>query len=41
MFYLTCRRHSPDDTSWIASGYTLQGGPNRSNIVPQFVHFRI
>ncbi|MGZ5442421.1 MAG: hypothetical protein ACXW5U_09360 [Thermoanaerobaculia bacterium] len=39
--YVTCRRHSADNTSWIASGYTLQGGPNRSNIVPQFVHFRI
>jgi hypothetical protein len=39
--YVTCRRHSTDNTSWIAAGYTLQGGPNRSNIVPQFVHFRI
>ena len=39
--YITCRRRSPDDTSWIAAGYTLQGGADRSNIVPQFVHFRI
>ncbi|HEY0372821.1 MAG TPA: hypothetical protein VGD79_12510, partial [Thermoanaerobaculia bacterium] len=39
--YITIRRHSPDETSWIASGYTLQGGPNRSNLEPLFVHFGI
>ncbi|MCI0479506.1 hypothetical protein L0Y59_03095 [Candidatus Uhrbacteria bacterium] len=39
--YVTIRRRSPDDASWIAAGYTLQGGPNRSNIEPQFVHFGI
>jgi hypothetical protein len=37
--YVTCRRHSPDGTSWIAAGYTLQGGGERSNIVPRFVRF--
>lgn len=39
--YLTCRRHSTDNASWIAAGYTLQGGADRSNIQPRFVHFRI
>jgi hypothetical protein len=39
--YLTCRRHSPDGTSWIAAGYTLQGGSDRTNIEPRFVHFRV
>jgi len=38
--YLTCRRHHPDGASWIAAGYTLQGGGVRTNIVPRFVHFR-
>lgn len=37
--YITIRRHAPDGTSWIASGYTLQGGALRSNVEPQFVHF--
>jgi len=39
--YLTCRRHSPDGLSWIASGFTLQGGGARTDIVPQYVHFGI
>jgi len=39
--YLTCRRHSPDGLSWIASGFTLQGGGTRTDIVPQYVHFGI
>ncbi len=37
--YLNCYRHSPDGFTWIASGFTLQGGSNRDSIVPQFVHF--
>lgn len=37
--YLTCRRHDADAT-WIASGYTLQGGGERTNIVPRFVRFQ-
>lgn len=37
--YLTCRRHSPDGFTFIASGYTLQGGPLQSNIQPRYVHF--
>ena len=37
--YVTCRRHSPDGFTWIASGFTLQGGTARSNIEPRVVHF--
>ena len=37
--YINCRRHSPDGFTWIASGYTLQGGTERRNIEPQYVHF--
>ena len=39
--YLTCRQHAPDLASWIAAGYTLQGGGARTNIEPRFVHFRV
>lgn len=37
--YLNCRRHSPDGLTWIASGYTLQGGTQANNVEPQYVHF--
>jgi hypothetical protein len=37
--YLTCRRHAPDGFTFIASGYTLQGGAQQSNIEPRYVHF--
>lgn len=39
--YLSCRRHHPASSEWVASGYTLQGGTDRRNIEPQFVHFGI
>lgn len=37
--YLTCRRHAPDGLTWIATGFTLQGGTNRRNVEPRVVHF--
>lgn len=37
--YLTCRSHQPYGHTWIAAGYTLQGGTDRRNIEPRFVHF--
>lgn len=37
--YLTCRRHAPDGLTWIATGFTLQGGSSRTNIEPRIVHF--
>lgn len=37
--YLTCRRHSPDGLTWIATGYTLRGGNSRDDVVPRIVHF--
>jgi hypothetical protein len=37
--YLSCRRHSPDGLTWIASGFTLQGGTARRNVEPRVVHF--
>lgn len=37
--YLTCRRHAPRDDTWIAAGFTLQGGDSRRDIQPRYVHF--
>ena len=38
--YLNCRAGSPDGRTWVASGYTLEGGEDRQSIVPRTVHFR-
>ena len=37
--YLSCRRDSTDPTTWIAAGYTLQGGGTRDFIEPRYVRF--
>ncbi|HYU80325.1 MAG TPA: hypothetical protein VEK56_15150 [Vicinamibacterales bacterium] len=37
--YLTCRRHAPRQETWVAAGFTLQGGGARQNIEPRYVHF--
>ncbi len=37
--YLHMRPHYPDRLSWVTSAYSLQGGGNRLNIEPRFVHF--
>jgi hypothetical protein len=39
--YLSCRRHAPESSEWVASGFTLQGGTDRRNVEPQYVHFGI
>jgi hypothetical protein len=39
--YLTCRPHTPDGQSWIASGYTLQGGGTRRDVEPLLVRFEM
>jgi hypothetical protein len=39
--YLWCLRHQPQASEWVASGYTLQGGTDRRNVEPQYVHFGI
>ena len=39
--YLSCRRHAPNSSEWVASGFTLQGGTDRRNVEPQYVHFGI
>ena len=38
--YLTVHPHPRRPTSWVASGYTLQGGQDRRNIEPRVVCFR-
>jgi len=38
--YLACRRAQPDGSSWLATGYTLQGGGTRTDAVPRIVVFR-
>jgi len=39
--YLTCRAHAPADDSWVAVGYTLEGGETRADIMPRVVHFAL
>lgn len=37
--YVTCRKHFSDQNSWLAVGFTLQGGGERSNVEPCIAHF--
>ena len=37
--YLTCRPHTPDGQTWLATGYTLQGGGAPENVEPRLVRF--
>jgi hypothetical protein len=37
--YLHTRLNLPDRLSWVTSAFSLQGGGDRSNIEPRFVHF--
>lgn len=37
--YITCRQHSSDRRSWLAVGFTLQGGTSRTDVEPSIVHF--
>ena len=37
--YLTCRAHAPATDTWVASGYTLEGGQTRTDILPRVVRF--
>ena len=39
--YLTCRAHAPKTDTWVAAGYTLQGGEARTDIVPRVIHFQL
>lgn len=39
--YLSCKRHQPQSSEWVASGFTLQGGTERRNVEPQYVRFGI
>jgi hypothetical protein len=39
--YLTCRAHPSGDGAWVAAGYTLEGGEERTDIVPRVVHFSL
>jgi hypothetical protein len=38
--YLACVTHSPNPTHWVASGYTMQGGTARTNVVPRYIEFQ-
>ncbi|MDP9696654.1 UNVERIFIED_ORG: hypothetical protein J2X79_004237 [Arthrobacter globiformis] len=37
--YLSCRQHAPSAETWVASGYTLEGGATRTDILPRLVRF--
>lgn len=39
--YLSCKRHHPRSSEWVASGFTLQGGTDRRNVEPQYVQFGV
>ncbi len=39
--YLAARPHPPDPTSWVATGFTQQGGPFAGDIEVRYVHFRM
>jgi hypothetical protein len=39
--YLSCKRHQPQTSEWVVSGFTLQGGTERRNVEPQYVRFGI
>jgi hypothetical protein len=38
--YLTIRPHRSQPTTWVASGFTMQGGNSRRNVEPRIVHFK-
>ncbi len=39
--YLAVRRHGSQGETWVATGFTLQGGTSPNNVVPRYVHFRL
>ncbi len=39
--YLTCRTNGGEGNSWVAVGYTLEGGEARTDIVPRVVQFEL
>jgi len=39
--YLTCRLPAPGSATWVAVGYTLEGGDSRRQIVPRVVRFSL
>jgi hypothetical protein len=39
--YLSCKLYQPQSSEWVASGFTLQGGADRRNVEPQYVHFGV
>lgn len=36
-----CRAHHPDCAGWVASGYALQGGKTRQDILPRVAHYAL
>ena len=39
--YLICRAHQPNSDGWMSSGYTLEGGQARTNILPRVVQYTL
>ncbi len=39
--YLAVRPHGQATDSWVATGFTLQGGPQSNNVEPRYIHFRV
>ena len=38
--YASVRAHGSDPNAWVATGFTLDGGANRQDIVVRYIHFR-
>jgi hypothetical protein len=39
--YLAVWPHGKEPASWVATGFTLRGGPLRTDIEPRYLHFRL
>jgi hypothetical protein len=39
--YLDAEQHGGDPKSWVATGLTQQAGPQRTDVEPRYVHFRV
>lgn len=39
--YLAVRRHGSDPQAWVATSFTLQGGPSATDVEPRYIHFSL
>lgn len=39
--YINCRAASPETSMWVSSGFTLEGGSTRTDVLPRVVRFEL